>query len=194
MSKIKLIVGLGNPEPKYLLTRHNAGFWFVDRTASGRGCVLKLESKFKGAVGEVVLGAEKVRFLQPMTYMNRSGFSVAAAANFYKIEPEEILVVYDDLDFDPGVVRLKQGGSAGRHNGIKSIIECLGGQKQFWRLRIGIGHPGDKSKVLGYVLGKPCESELELIVAEIDRVDLQLNNIVMGEFQKAMNELHVKKE
>jgi peptidyl-tRNA hydrolase, PTH1 family len=192
MAKIKLIVGLGNPDPKYLTTRHNAGFWFVDRVARSFDVDLKIESKFKAATAEVFLSGNKVRLCEPLTYMNNSGFSVAAIANFYKIEAEEILVAYDDLDFDPGTVRLKQGGSAGRHNGIKSIIECLAGQKQFWRCRIGIGHPGDRSKVTGFVLGRPSAVDLDLISGVIDRVLVQLNDVVSGDFQKVMNELHCK--
>ncbi|MBT5231560.1 MAG: aminoacyl-tRNA hydrolase [Methylococcales bacterium] len=192
MSGIELIVGLGNPEPKYLMTRHNAGFWFVDHVVDKLSVALRVETKFKGEVGEGVVNSRKIRFLKPLTYMNNSGQAVAALANFYKIPLASILVVYDDMDFDPGVIRLKHGGSAGRHNGVQSMIECLGG-KDFWRLRLGVGHPGDRAKVTGFVLGKPSESDFTLMSEAVLDGASSLTELIEGDFQKVMGELHTKK-
>jgi len=191
MPGIELIVGLGNPEPKYLLTRHNAGFRFIDQLAEQLGWRLRAESKFKGQSADGVISSQKIRLLKPLTYMNLSGHSVALLANFYKIPVDNVLVVYDDMDFDVGVVRLRQGGSAGRHNGVQSVIDCLG-HKKFWRLRIGIGHPGERAKVLGYVLGQPILADATSIArATAEAMDC-FDLLTAGDFQQAMNRLHVK--
>ncbi len=185
---IKMIVGLGNPGLQYAKTRHNAGFWFIDSIRSGS---LALNSRFKGLVGEQMFGSNKVYLLEPETFMNKSGESVVALALFYKIMPEEILVVHDELDLAPGVARFKKGGGHGGHNGLRSIIELLG-SKDFMRLRIGIGHPGHSSQVSGYVLSKTPEKDENEIYNAINDARRVLPEFVAGEYEKAMNELHRK--
>lgn len=178
MATIRLLVGLGNPGPEYSQTRHNAGFWLLDQYARQHQVSLQPEAKFFGHTARIQRGSMDLRLLQPMTFMNRSGQAVAALANFYKISPSEILVAYDELDLPPGVAKLKTGGGAGGHNGIKDMIAQLGSD-QFHRLRIGIGHPGDKSRVTGYVLGKATSSEQQLLEQSIDQacrgIDLLLD-------------------
>ncbi|MCK5717341.1 MAG: aminoacyl-tRNA hydrolase [Thiomargarita sp.] len=177
---IALIVGLGNPGPKYQMTRHNAGFWFLDQLAAS----FRRDAKFHGEVCR-----SDYWLLKPHTFMNHSGQSVAALANYYKIPVEQILVVHDDLDFPVGTVRLKQGGGDGRHNGLKSIIAHLG-SKQFLRLRIGIGHPGSSHQVTHYVLGSPSRDEqIEIERAMTVAIEV-LPSIVAGELNKAMQVLH----
>ena len=144
MSEIKLIVGLGNPGPQYESTRHNAGFWWVDQVCAETGSKLNLEAKFFGHAGKLN-GAIEAWLLKPTTFMNASGRAVGAIAKFYKITPEEILVIHDELDLPPGTTKLKKGGGHGGHNGLKDIAAQLG-TPDFWRLRIGIGHPGEKAK------------------------------------------------
>ncbi|GGZ83562.1 peptidyl-tRNA hydrolase [Ignatzschineria indica] len=183
---IKMIVGLGNPGLQYAKTRHNAGFWFID---SIRNAPLSLNNRFKGLVGEQLFGSQKVYLLEPETFMNKSGDAVVALALFYKIMPEEILVVHDELDLAPGVARFKKGGGHGGHNGLKSIIERLG-SRDFMRLRIGIGHPGHASLVSSYVLTKTPEKDENEIFQAIDAARAVLPQFVAGEYEKAMNELH----
>lgn len=185
---IKMIVGLGNPGLQYAKTRHNAGFWFID---SIRNSTLSVNNRFKGLVGEQLFAADKVYLLMPETFMNKSGESVVALAHFYKIMPEEILVVHDELDLLPGVARFKKGGGHGGHNGLRSIIEQLG-TKDFMRLRIGVGHPGHASMVSGFVLSKAPQSEEDAIFDAIDAARRVLPEFVAGEYEKAMNELHRK--
>lgn len=168
MATIRLLVGLGNPGPEYSQTRHNAGFWLVDQYARQHQVSLQPETKFFGHTARIQRGNIDLRLLQPMTFMNRSGQAVAAIANFYKISPSEILVAYDELDLPPGVAKFKTGGGAGGHNGIKDMIAQLGSD-QFHRLRIGIGHPGDKARVTGFVLGKAPASEQQLLEQSIDQ-------------------------
>lgn len=160
---IKLIVGLANPGAEYAQTRHNAGAWFVDALAERNGQSLKEESKFYGYTARLNLAGNDVRLLVPTTFMNLSGKAVAALTTFYRIQPDEILVAHDELDLPPGVAKLKLGGGNGGHNGLKDIQSKLGNNPNFYRLRIGIGHPGDKNKVVGFVLGKPLASEQPLI-------------------------------
>ncbi|HLX53045.1 MAG TPA: aminoacyl-tRNA hydrolase, partial [Aquella sp.] len=157
MSKIKLIVGLGNPGAEYATTRHNVGFWFVDLLATKFKVILQPSGKFFAEAGKFRFEDNDVWLLKPQTFMNLSGKSVLALASFYKILPGEILVVHDELDFAPGIAKLKLGGGAGGHNGLRSIESVIG--KDTWRLRIGIGHPGDKNKVVGFVLKKPLKDE-----------------------------------
>ncbi|MEH2921360.1 aminoacyl-tRNA hydrolase [Samsonia erythrinae] len=193
MSSIKLIVGLANPGAEYAATRHNAGAWFVDRLAETYRQPLKEESKFFGYTARLSLSGQDVRLLVPTTFMNLSGKAVAAMATFYRIPPDEILVAHDELDLLPGVAKLKQGGGHGGHNGLKDIISKLGNNPNFHRLRIGIGHPGDKSKVTGFVLGKPPASEQTLIDNAIDEA-VSCTEILMKENMiKAMNRLHAFK-
>lgn len=162
MTTPRLIVGLANPGPEYAQTRHNAGAWLVETYARQHQLTLSPETKFHGFTARLQQGTEDLRLLIPTTFMNRSGQAVAALAQFYKIAPTEILVVYDELDLPPGVARFKQGGGAGGHNGIKDIISRLG-SPDFLRLRIGIGHPGHKAQVTGWVLGKAPSDQQRLM-------------------------------
>ncbi len=189
---VALIVGLGNPGPQYQETRHNAGFWFVEQLARQQGGQFRLENKFHAEIAKVVIGAKQVWLLKPNTFMNRSGQSVAALARFYKIPLENILVVHDELDLDPGTARLKQGGGHGGHNGLRDIVAQMGG-KDFMRLRIGIGHPGNSKQVSNYVLSGAGADEQRLMDESIDDALAVLPQVVSGEFQKAMNTLHTEK-
>jgi len=191
-SRIQLIVGLGNPGAKYEPTRHNAGFWFVDALARQHGATFKSENKFHGEACKLLLDGEEIWLLKPMTFMNKSGQAIAALANFYKITPEAILVAHDELDLPPGEARLKKGGGHGGHNGLRDTIAQLGNNKDFQRLRIGIGHPGHSSQVTGYVLGKAPADEQRLMEQAIDNALDVMPLAVCGEMQKAMNQLHSK--
>lgn len=168
MCSIKLIVGLANPGMEYAKTRHNAGAWYVNLLAQRYHQQLKKENKFFGYTSWLNLAGNDVRLLVPTTFMNLSGKAVLAMANFYRIEPKEILVAHDELNLLPGVAKIKLGGGDGGHNGIKDIQNKFGNNPNFYRLRIGIGYPGDTSKVVGFVLGKPAISEQELINKAID--------------------------
>ncbi|WP_185960656.1 aminoacyl-tRNA hydrolase [Aliidiomarina halalkaliphila] len=160
---IRLIVGLGNPGPEYTATRHNAGFWFVEALAQQYNVQLTPDAKYFGQTARLTPPFAETRLLLPMTFMNRSGQSVGTMANFFKIEPEQILVVHDELDLPPGIAKFKQGGGHGGHNGLKDITRSLGNQTNFHRLRIGIGHPGHSSQVTGYVLGKAPSHDQHLM-------------------------------
>ncbi len=190
MSSIQLIVGLGNPGNEYTGTRHNAGFWWVDQVCAETGSKLNLEAKFFGHAGKLKNSSE-VWLLKPMTFMNASGRSVGALAKFYKIPPEAILVVHDELDLPPGTVKLKKGGGHGGHNGLKDIAAQLG-TPDFWRLRLGIGHPGDKNVVANYVLKDPTRDEMRAIEENIDQSTTLLPLLLKGEFEAAMLKLHTK--
>ncbi|MEW6678994.1 MAG: aminoacyl-tRNA hydrolase [Pseudomonadota bacterium] len=165
-ASIRLVVGLGNPGPEYLETRHNAGFWFCERLSVKLGAGFSNESRFHGRVAHARHAG--VWLLMPQTFMNRSGQSVGALARFHRISPAEILVVHDELDIPPGQLRLKFGGGAGGHNGLKDITAHLGTQ-EYWRLRIGIGHPGDRNEVVNFVLKPPRREEQAEIDAALDR-------------------------
>jgi len=184
---IKLIVGLGNPGKEYEATRHNAGFWWVDELA--RGCSFKADSKFHGLIAKANLHGHEVFLLKPQTFMNLSGRAVGAVAQFYKIEPSQILVVHDELDLPPGTAKLKQGGGHGGHNGLKDIIAHLG-SKDFWRLRIGVGHPGDRAEVVNFVLNVPRKEEQVLIDAAVQRAQDVAPLIIEGKLEAAMLKLH----
>ena len=186
---IRLIVGLGNPGSSYAETRHNAGFRFIEQLVSRTGASLKNESKLGGHAAKVTIAGNDVWLLMPDTFMNNSGDSVAAAARFYKVDPEETLVVHDELDLSPGSVRLKVGGGHGGHNGLRDIIPKLG-SKEFVRLRIGIGHPGSASQVASYVLKKAPNAEQELTDEAIARALSHIDDIVIGDFERVMNDLH----
>ena len=188
---IRLIVGLGNPGSKYEATRHNAGFWFVDEIARQQGVLFRSESKFFGEVCRVNFDGNQVWLLKPTTFMNRSGQSVAALAKFYKIPITEILVAHDELDIPVGDARWKKGGGHGGHNGLRDITSHLG--KEFWRLRLGVGHPGDKNKVIDYVLSNPSKDDHIEINRAIDAALESVDLIGAGESQKAMNQLHSKR-
>ena len=190
---IKLLVGLGNPGPEYEATRHNAGFWWVDAAARQLGARLSAERAYFGLVGRVNRPTGPVWLLQPQTYMNVSGKSVAALARFFKIAPQEILVVHDELDLLPGQMKLKQGGGHAGHNGLRDIHAQLG-SADYWRLRLGIGHPGVKAEVADYVLRKPPADQREAIERSIDESLKQLEPMLNGDLQQAMIKLHAKPE
>lgn len=186
---VALIVGLGNPGPDYSNTRHNAGFWFVDELASQSPVSFRTENKFFGEICRVTLAGNDCWLLKPMTYMNESGRSVQALMSFYKIPRQQVLVVYDEIDLEPGTIRFKTGGGHGGHNGIRNIISQCGGN-DFHRLRIGVGHPGSKAQVVNYVLGRPSKKEQEEIDDAMYRGVNVIDEIVAGQYQKAMNKLH----
>ncbi len=190
MSNIKLIVGLANPGEKYDRTRHNAGAWYVNELARTCGVSLVPDSKYYGLSARVTLQGKDVRLLIPTTFMNLSGKSVGALANFFRIKPEEILVAHDELDMPPGVAKFKLGGGHGGHNGLKDIIAKLANDKGFYRLRIGIGHPGDKNLVSGFVLGKAPASEQNLIDEVIDEAVRATEILFKEDMSKAMHRLH----
>ncbi len=190
---VKLIVGLGNPGPEYDHTRHNAGQDFVSKLAAHFSETLSPTPKFFGLSGRIIVEHRDLRLLIPTTYMNRSGQAVAAIAQFYKIEPESILVAHDELDLDPGVARLKIGGGHGGHNGLRDIISALGNNKNFGRLRIGIGHPGNAKQVSNYVLKKAPIEQNNHIESAIDNSIPHVNSLVKGDWEKAMRELHSQK-
>ena len=189
MSGMRLIVGLGNPGPDYEKTRHNAGFWLVDELAWTWKASLRPETKFSGETGRASVNGQDIWLLKPMTYMNLSGQAVAALARFYKIAPEEILVVHDELDLPPGVARFKQGGGHGGHNGLKDIIARLG-TPNFWRLRLGIGHPGDRNEVVNFVLKKPRAEEMQAIEDAIRAAQSVFPAVLAGDMAGAMKTLH----
>lgn len=191
MNAIRLLVGLGNPGPQYEATRHNAGFWWIDEVARAHGAHLAVEPKFFGLAGRMKSGAHEAWLLQPTTFMNASGRSVAALARFYKITPAEILVIHDELDLSPGTAKLKKGGGNGGHNGLKDISAHLGTQ-DYWRLRLGIGHPGDKSAVANFVLHEPGRDEANLIQDTIDQSVKLLPLLLEGSMEAAMLKLHTK--
>jgi len=184
---MKLIVGLGNPGQKYGATRHNAGFWLVERFAAQSGTVLRKDGKFQALVGRH--GASGVWLVLPQSFMNSSGRPVQMMASFFKIAPSEILVVHDELDFPPGIVKIKQGGGIAGHNGLKDVSGRLGSH-DYWRLRIGIGHPGEGDAVTDYVLHKPGQDERAAIDAAIDRAIEVLPLVLGGDLQGAMLKLH----
>jgi PTH1 family peptidyl-tRNA hydrolase len=188
---IKLFVGLGNPGDQYITTRHNAGFWWVDLIANQTSSKLTLDSKMFGMVGKLNPHRDKW-LLKPNTYMNASGKAVAALANYYHITPEEILVIHDELDLPAGQSKLKFGGGHGGHNGLRDIHAALG-TSNYWRLRIGIGHPGDKHEVVNYVLKAPNKDEQNAIDESLMQSSQVLNEILSGAFEAAMLKLHTKK-
>ncbi|MGI9323532.1 MAG: aminoacyl-tRNA hydrolase [Pseudomonadales bacterium] len=189
-SPVDLIVGLGNPGADYAATRHNAGVWFVERLAAQLGVSFRQEKKFFGRTAQGSLGGREVRLLLPDTYMNESGRSVAAYVNFYRIPVAHCLIAHDELDFAIGKVRLKRGGGLAGHKGLKDIAACLGSDQSFARLRIGVGHPGDKERVTGHVLGKIRESERALVDDCIEAALDVLPLAAKGEWEAAMNRLH----
>lgn len=186
---IKLIVGLGNPGPEYLATRHNAGFWWLDLVASGVGATFRSDAKFQGDIARFSSQGQEGWLLKPMTFMNASGRSVLALAHYFKVLPNEILVVHDELDLPPGTARLKQGGGHGGHNGLKDINARLG-TPDYWRLRIGIGHPGDRNKVVNFVLHEPSREEGQRIESALDAAHAVLPLLLKGDMAGAMKQLH----
>ncbi|KMK51895.1 peptidyl-tRNA hydrolase [[Actinobacillus] muris] len=193
MSQIKLIVGLANPGAKYEDTRHNAGEWLVNEIARQHNVSLKDEAKYFGKTAKINTLQGEVRLLVPTTFMNLSGKAVGALANFYRIQPEEILVAHDELDLPPGTVKIKQGGGHGGHNGLKDIIAALGNRNSFYRVRIGIGHPGHKELVAAYVLGKPSPTDKPLIDVAIDEAGRCMALLFKEGIVKATNRLNAFK-
>jgi PTH1 family peptidyl-tRNA hydrolase len=189
MTAIRLIVGLGNPGREYETTRHNIGFRWVDELARLQKLSFRSETRFHGLTARGQLHGHEVLLLKPQTFMNVSGRAVGALAQFYKIEPAEMLVVHDELDLPPGVARLKMGGGHGGHNGLKDIIAHLG-SKDFWRLRLGIGHPGDRAEVSDYVLNDPCREERELIDEAMQQAQNIAHLVIEGKTEAAMLKLH----
>ncbi len=186
---ISLIVGLGNPGKTYAETRHNAGFRFIEALLRTAGANLKAEKRFSGDAGRVEIAGRDVWVLKPSTFMNGSGEAVARLSRFYKIVPENILVIHDEIDLPSGTVRLKSGGGHGGHNGLRDIINKTG-SKEFMRLRIGIGHPGTAAQVESYVLKKASQAEQQQINAAIDAALMQVDEIICGNYGQVMNDLH----
>ena len=188
---LRLIVGLGNPGPEHAKTRHNAGFHFVEALAAREGARWNLESKLFGEVARVTLAGQQVWLLKPATFMNLSGKSITAALRFWKIEPEQMLVAHDELDLAPGIARLKFDGGHGGQNGLRDTIRLLG-HARFHRLRVGIGHPGHKDRVVPWVLGRPGADDSLLIERAIDEAMDVLPLAVEGQFNEAMKRLHTR--
>lgn len=186
---ILMVVGLGNPGPDYASTRHNAGALFVEALAREAGQTLRPEKKYQGLYARIQMQGLDLHLLNPSTYMNRSGLSIKALADFFKIQPEQILVAHDELDLPPGTAKLKKGGGHGGHNGLRDTIAHLG-TNAFQRLRIGIGHPGDSRQVTGYVLGRLSKRETEELNAVIDEIIRVLPDAASGKLPAAMNRLH----
>jgi PTH1 family peptidyl-tRNA hydrolase len=191
MLAIRLIVGLGNPGREYAPTRHNAGFWWVERCAETLRIPLKPESRYFSIAGRGQTSAGEIFLLLPQTFMNASGKAVAALARYYKISPAEMLVVHDELDLPPGTARLKLGGGHGGHNGLKDIAAQMG-SREFWRLRLGIGHPGSKPEVVNYVLNPPRADEANLIEDAMHNAMHVLPDLLRGDFASAMLKLHTQ--
>lgn len=185
---ISLIVGLGNPGTEYTQTRHNAGFWYVERLAQRYGISLKSESRFHGLTGRGQIEGHDVRLLLPSTFMNRSGQAVVPMAKFFQVSPAQLLIAHDELDLASGVIRLKSGGGHGGHNGLRDIVPHLGAE--FHRLRIGIGHPGHRDKVTGHVLGKAPVAEQALLDQALDEALRLTDLIVAGQIAQAMNQIN----
>ena len=190
MPSIRLIVGLGNPGEKYIGTRHNAGADFVSALAKQNGIELKSEKKLAGRLGRGTVAGHDLRLMIPDTYMNHSGKAVGLAAKYFQIAPEQILIAHDELDMPPGASRFKFDGGHGGHNGLRDVIPAIGGSKSFWRLRVGIGHPGQANKVSGWVLSKASKIEQELIDLSINESLSALPLLLDGEDVKAMTRLH----
>ena len=189
---IKLFVGLGNPGPEYEDTRHNAGFWWIDALARELKVTLVPERSYWGLMARTTINGQNVWLLEPQTFMNLSGKSVGALARFFKIAPAEVLVVHDELDFEPGVVKLKQGGSHGGHNGLRDIHAQLG-SPNYWRLRVGIGHPGNKGEVANWVLKKPAPDQMKLIEDAIIHSLKSWPEMAAGQMDKATLAIHTTK-
>ncbi len=188
---LRLIVGLGNPGSEYAETRHNAGFWFCERLARELGTSFARESRYHGYVAKARVGGQDIWLLMPQTFMNRSGQAVQALAHFYRIDAAEMLVIHDELDLPPGQMRLKFGGGLGGHNGLKDITAHLATQ-DYWRLRVGIGHPGDRNEVVNYVLKPPRREEREEVDAALDRALLAWPTLAKGEFNAATQKINSK--
>lgn len=189
---IRLFVGLGNPGPEYAATRHNAGFWWIDALAQLTKVTLLMDKGYHGLLARTVLEGQNIWLLQPQTFMNQSGKSVAALANFFTIAPQEILVAHDELDVAPGEAKLKLGGSHAGHNGLRDIHAQLGSD-QYWRLRLGIGHPGNRADVIHWVLKKPSPDDRIAITQTIDRAVKAMPHLIQGDMETATRMIHTSK-
>jgi PTH1 family peptidyl-tRNA hydrolase len=185
---LRVIVGLGNPGPEHLVTRHNAGFWFVDLLARRHGGEFRDYRKYSGETARINISGQEIILLKPTTYMNRSGLSVRQLSEFFKIPPEDILVAHDELDLPVGIVRLKQGGGHGGHNGLRDTIAHIG--ENFWRLRLGIGHPGNKAEVIDYVLTRAPRAEEDAILETIGTAADSMPLLIEQGAERAMTRLH----
>jgi peptidyl-tRNA hydrolase, PTH1 family len=185
---LRIIVGLGNPGPEHQVTRHNAGFWFVDLLAQRHGGDFRDYRKYSGETARITVAGQELQLLKPTTYMNRSGLSIRQLSDFYKVPPEQILVAHDELDLPVGTVRLKHGGGHGGHNGLRDTITHIG--ENFWRLRIGIGHPGNKAEVLDYVLNRAPRIEEEMILDSVNFAADCLPILLEQGAERAMTKLH----
>jgi PTH1 family peptidyl-tRNA hydrolase len=186
---IKLIVGLGNPGQQYEKTRHNAGFLFLDRLVSESNCGWIREPRFDGVLSEIGVAGGRVMLIKPSTFMNRSGQAVGKVSRYFKLAPEEVLVVHDELDFDVGVVKLKKDGGHAGHNGLRDIIAHLG-SKEFYRLRVGIGRPPAGKAVADFVLSNPSKNELDLMLSAFDFAGSYVAQMVAGDMSVVMNKLN----
>lgn len=189
---VRLVVGLGNPGAEYAQTRHNAGAEFVAALAASHGETLRSDRKFGGLVGRVTVAGEELRLLVPETFYNASGNAAAPMLRFYRIEPAAMLVVHDELDLPLGVARLKEGGGHGGNNGVRDIIRALGGGNDFGRLRIGVGHPGDKARVTGFLLTRAPSAERQMLAGVIDEALRVMPELVAGRWPDAMTALHTR--
>jgi peptidyl-tRNA hydrolase, PTH1 family len=189
---LRIIVGLGNPGPEHLFTRHNAGFWLVDALAAKVGGRFRSHNKFHGEICRIEMGGGEITLLKPMTYMNRSGLAIRALSDYLKIQPAQTIVVHDELDLPVGESRFKQGGGHGGHNGLRDTVTHIG--PDFWRLRIGIGHPGDKSQVIDYVLRRAPKEEEDKILASVGTAVEALDVFIDKGPERAMNWLHGPKK
>ena len=185
----QLLIGLGNPGARYEATRHNAGAWLIERVARRYASGFKSSPRCFGAVADAKVGGTRVRLFRPDTFMNHSGRAVAAVAGFYKVPAERILIAHDEIDLPAGTVRLKRGGGHGGHNGLRDVVPCLGGAG-FSRIRIGVGHPGSRERVIGHVLDRPPPAERAAIDQAIERVMEDVERIVGGDLEGVMNTLH----
>jgi peptidyl-tRNA hydrolase, PTH1 family len=188
---IRLIAGLGNAGPRYQQTRHNTGFWFVDALMRAHNGHFHVEPKFDGEAGRIGIASSNVWLFKPGAFMNRSGRPLRSICAFYKIPLSDVLVVHDEVDLPPGVVRLKRGGGHGGHNGVREIFTHLG--QNFWRLRLGVGHPGHKDKVVDYVLSAPHMEERQVILDGMDKALAVVPRLIKGDFERAMHQLHTAK-
>jgi len=188
---LRVIVGLGNPGPKYTETRHNAGFWFIEEVARKYSATLRPEKKFHGEVAKIALEGKDIWLLKPDTFMNRSGLAVQSLMSFYRITAEQLLVAHDEIDLPPGTAKLKTGGGHGGHNGLRDIISQLG-TNDFHRLRIGVGHPGSKDQVVDYVLHNASRDDRILIDRDIDDAVSVMPELASGALEQAMQKLHSK--
>lgn len=193
MTSLRLLVGLGNPGTEHIRTRHNAGFWFIDALAAAHGVRFGMESKLHGETAKISIDGQPLWLLKPATYMNKSGIAIASALRYWKIEPEEMLVAHDDLDLPAGIARLKFDGGHGGQNGLRDTFAHLGHGK-FHRLRLGIGHPGDRNRVTSWVLGRPGVDDENAILGAVGRSLDVLPLAVRGEFNEAMKRLHTAAE